>query len=50
MCSTNECAMSVHTNETHDWEFFMLSCTHKTIFIAVSERLVPPTFKNVQNF
>ena len=37
--------MSVHTNETHDWEFFMLSCTHKIIFIAISERLVPLLLK-----
>ena len=37
--------MSAHTNETHDWEFFMLSCTHNIIFIAISERLVPLLLK-----
>ena len=37
--------MSVHTNETHDLEFIMLSCTHKIIFIAISERLVPLLLK-----
>ena len=33
--------MSVHTNETCDEESLMLSCTHKNIFIAINERLVP---------
>ena len=42
--------MSVHTNETCDEESLMLSCTHKSIFIAISERLVPLHLKMWKNF
>ena len=37
-------------NESHNEESLTLSCTHKIIFIAISESLIYLLFKDAQNF